>query len=90
MVCGRCMLDVLVSVCEVAMKALVLLAMSSCVVAPTSYMLPVVEVHCPLPLSKSDCAEAITDMCHGSSFIVVMSRRADNGEVFYVSCERAQ
>jgi hypothetical protein len=55
-----------------------------------AYMLPVIEVRCPLPTTKVQCQTAIRQMCQGSAYIVVLDERRNNERVFYVSCERSQ
>jgi hypothetical protein len=55
-----------------------------------AYMLPVVEVRCPLPTTKTQCQAVISRMCHGSSYLVVLDERSKHEQVFWVSCERSE
>jgi len=70
------------------MRWLIILLMVGCG-ANNSYMLPVVEIRCPLPATKADCQEAARAQCQGASYVVVMSRRDGDDRVLWVSCERA-
>jgi hypothetical protein len=65
--------------------ALLIISLMGCTQAH-AYMMPIIEVRCPMTITKADCMKTIEQVCR-SSYLIVMSRRESEMRVFEVSCE---
>jgi hypothetical protein len=66
-------------------RLIVALFLSGCA-AQHSYMMPMIEVRCPIAFTKAQCETTISSLCK-SSYVVIYRGRSGNDRIWMVSCE---